>query len=69
MQEFDDRRWGPLEPNHLDYENTQILFIGESIGEVSKAVEGNGTDTIEEMEDLEEENEKRVESLQGEAHP
>lgn len=53
----------PLEPEHLDYEGTQFLVIGEGLGSFGKAVEEMSKDKKddgkekpeEEMEKLEEE--------------
>jgi len=63
MQKFRGLRWMPLEPEVLDYDNTQILIIGEGMGSVEKAMEeqeGDAKNTakdapIEEMEKLEDE--------------
>jgi Sec-independent protein translocase protein TatA len=53
----------PLEPELLDYQNTQVLIIGEGMGELRRAVEEQKEDAKddekekpeEEMEKLEEE--------------
>ncbi len=62
----------PLQPKHLDYENSQILIIGEGMGEIGKAAEQSSKDEkhdkdtpLEEMEKLEHEDELRVEHLKG----
>ena len=72
LDEFRGLRWMPLQPRHLDYENTQILLIGHKEGALEKAAdqqvqdEGEGKDKlIEEMEKLEHEDELRVEHLKG----
>ncbi|PTB69024.1 hypothetical protein BBK36DRAFT_1166896 [Trichoderma citrinoviride] len=70
--EFRDLRWLPTKPHHLDYVNSQILMIGESSG-INKAlgVEGNGDkkankeEPLEEMEELEEQDLKRMQQLSG----
>ncbi len=64
-------RWLPLEPELLDYQNTQFLIIGEGLGNIEKAVEEMSKDAkdeekekpVEEMEKLEEEDHDRVENL------
>ena len=28
MQQFEGKRWGPLHPEHLDYEHAEVLLIG-----------------------------------------
>lgn len=63
MQKFRGLRWMPLKPEVLDYDNTQILIIGEGMGSVEKATEEQEDDAkesakdapVEEMEKLEEE--------------
>ncbi|KAF8862910.1 hypothetical protein BDZ45DRAFT_546956, partial [Acephala macrosclerotiorum] len=71
QKKFRNLRWAPLEPGMLDYDRTQILFIGEGMGEFGKAVEEQEKDKkdpekenpSEEMEQLEEEDDARVEKL------
>ena len=58
MEQFRGRRWMNLLPEHLDYQFTQILFIGEK----SSAFVGD----VEELEKLEEQDEARVNHLKGE---
>lgn len=62
----------PLQPKLLQYTNTQFLLIGHSSSEIEKATElqpndqANEKDTsLEEMENLENEDELRVEHLKG----
>jgi hypothetical protein len=63
QKKFRNLRWSPLEPEMLDYENTQFLIIGEGFGQLGRAVEEQGKDKKddeketpeEEMEKLEEE--------------
>ena len=63
IKKFRNLRWIPLEPELLDYENTQFLVIGEGMGNVEKATEEQGKDKkdekkeapAEEMEKLEDE--------------
>ncbi|KAL2167648.1 hypothetical protein VTG60DRAFT_949 [Thermothelomyces hinnuleus] len=69
FEEFRSLRWVPTQPKHLDYVNTQFLLIGESSG-TDKALEPQKEDQeegkaepAEEMEKLEEEDEKRMKSL------
>lgn len=62
MKKFRDLRWMPLEPELLDYENTQFLLIGEGSG-YDKAIQeqdddrenGNKETPAEEMAKLEDE--------------
>ncbi|KAI9815166.1 MAG: hypothetical protein M1832_005568 [Thelocarpon impressellum] len=69
MQEFRGRAWMPLEPKLLDFDNCQILLIGEGEGAIEKASQAgaNGEHQketpLEEMEKLEREDEVRVEHL------
>lgn len=71
LDEFRSLRWMPLQPKHLDYENTQFLLIGHAEHALEKAAdqkdqEGEGKDQpIEEMEKLVHEDEIRVEHLKG----
>lgn len=63
----------PLEPELLNYQNTQFLIIGEGMGEMDKAVEEMSKDAkddekekpVEELEKLQEEDHDRVEHLKG----
>jgi len=63
QKKFRNLRWMPLEPALLDYEGTQVLFIGEGLGELGKSVEEMSKDAkddekekpVEELEKLEEE--------------
>ena len=62
----------PLQPKHLNYENTQFLLIGEGYGDFGKALElseedqGNDKETPrEELEKLEDEDGNRIERLKG----
>lgn len=73
LDEFRGRRWMPLQPNLLDFVNTQFLLIGESF---ETAVEGlprdekKGIDPPQaEMEKLEGEDEIRVKHLAGKFLP
>lgn len=71
QEEFSSLRWLPTKPAHLDYPNAQILFIGESSG-VEKATEPQKKDKeagkeepLEVLENLEEEDLKRMRDLPG----
>jgi hypothetical protein len=63
MDKFRGRRWMPLEPELLDYANTQFLIIGEGMGNIDAATKEMGQDKkddekekpIEEIQQLEEE--------------
>ncbi|KAJ9667752.1 hypothetical protein H2201_001938 [Coniosporium apollinis] len=74
LEEFHGLAWVPVQPKLLDYENTQILLIGEGTdGDVSKALEPSRKDVKhgdketpqEELEKLEHEDELRVQHLHG----
>lgn len=56
--QFRERRWMNLLPEHLDYQFTQILFIGERESII-------GEEVIDQLEKLEEEDEARVNHLKG----
>ncbi|OTB10212.1 hypothetical protein K445DRAFT_323255 [Daldinia sp. EC12] len=67
---FRSLRWVATQPEHLDYVNTQFLLVGESSG-IQKAAEpqkdqkDGQEDPIEELEKLEDEDTRRMKSLQG----
>lgn len=72
IDEFRNRSWMPVEPKHLDYENAQILLIGESfdsshaLDATSKDKKADDKETPqEELEKLEGEDESRVKNLRG----
>lgn len=73
MKQFRGLRWMPLVPELLDYENTQMLIIGEGMGEMDKATEEQEADKkdekketpSEEMDKLEEEDHARIQHLNG----
>ncbi len=54
----------PLEPELLDYQNTQFLIIGEGLGELGRAVEEQKKD---EKDDEKEKPEEELEKLEEEA--
>ena len=69
IDEFRGLAWAEVKPEYLDYENTQILLIGEN---TKKAVEPTKKDQKqgkvapkEELEQLEHEDELRVKHLHG----
>ena len=69
LEESRSLRWLPTKPAHLDYENAQMLIIGESSG-IDKAVEPQKKDQkagkdepLEVLENLEEEDTKRMKHL------
>ena len=63
QKKFRNLRWMPLEPELLDYVNTQFLVIGEGLGDFGRAVDemskdqkdGGKEKPVEELEQLEEE--------------
>jgi hypothetical protein len=63
QERFRELRWMPLEPQLLDYENTQVLLIGEGMDNFGHAADEMSTDKrdseketpVEELEKLEEE--------------
>lgn len=75
MEKFGDLRWAPAEPEFLDYPNAQFLMVGERQEELGKAgiaeagKEPHQKQPGEELEQLEEENEERMEHLDGESIP
>lgn len=75
LEKFGDYRWRPTEPDFLNYPNAQFLVIGEAQDQLGKAgeahVEDKGAekDPAEELDQLEGENEERVESLAGKLFP
>ncbi|KAI5210046.1 hypothetical protein E4T39_00473 [Aureobasidium subglaciale] len=72
IDDFRGRSWMPAEPKHLDFNNAQLLMIGESLDD-SHALEATSKDKNsddketpqEEIEKLEHEDELRVEHLKG----
>jgi hypothetical protein len=65
MDEFEGLKWGPVMPHHLDYQNAEVLFIGEKHFPDS----GGHQETGDELAQLEDEDEKRVKHLDGEYMP
>lgn len=70
-EKFGDLRWVPLEPEFIEYPNAQFLMIGEAENSLGKAATAEGNkepheqEPGQELENLEKENEQRVEALQG----
>lgn len=70
-EKFRDLRWVPLEPEFIEYPNAQFLMIGEAQDNLGKAATAEGgkqpheEEPGQELEKLEEENEHRVEALEG----
>jgi len=69
IEEFRGLAWSAVQPKHLDYANTQILLIGDNI---ESAVESTTKDKKhhketpqDELEQLEHEDELRIEHLHG----
>ena len=62
-KKFRDLRWIPLEPELLEYKNTQLLVIGEALGDLGKAVEEQSKD---QRDDKKEKPEEEVEKLEKE---
>ncbi|KAL4988278.1 hypothetical protein BDW68DRAFT_177002 [Aspergillus falconensis] len=72
LEKFGDLRWIPAEPELLDYPNAQFLMVGSAVGDLGKAATAEEGDKRpeeeqpeEELSKMEEENEKRIESLGG----
>ncbi|KAK4991408.1 hypothetical protein LTR66_003760 [Elasticomyces elasticus] len=72
MEEFRGLRWMGVQPKHLDYDNAQMLLIGEGQDDLGKAVEPSSKDQKhhketpeDEMNLLEDEDKRRVEHLHG----
>lgn len=70
QEKFRGLRWMPLEPEYLNYTSTQVLFIGEGQGSLEKATEIQSKDQeqgkddpLKQIEDLEHEDEIRVQHL------
>ncbi|KAI9828166.1 MAG: hypothetical protein M1826_006094 [Phylliscum demangeonii] len=72
LSDFRGRGWMPLQARLLDYTNAQILLIGEQSDDLAAALEPNPTDQkqhkttpLDEMEQLEHEDDIRVNHLKG----
>ncbi|KAJ5909755.1 hypothetical protein N7504_004398 [Penicillium tannophilum] len=70
-EKFGDLRWVPLQPEFIEYPNAQILMIGGATNSWGKAATAEGVkqpdeqEPGQELERLAEENEHRVENLEG----
>lgn len=70
-EKFGDLRWVPLQPEFIEYPNAQILMIGGATDSWGKAATAEGVkqpdepEPGQELERLAEENEHRVEHLEG----
>ena len=67
-----DLRWVPTDPDLINYPNAQFLMIGEAQGDLGKAAtaepgvkESGQEEPGEELGKFEEENEERIEALDG----
>ncbi|CAG8922151.1 unnamed protein product [Penicillium salamii] len=73
LKKFGDLRWVPLEPELLEYPNSQFLMIGEAQNDLGKAASSQGEklpheeEPGQELERLEDENEHRINTLSGDA--
>ncbi|KGO74579.1 hypothetical protein PITC_002240 [Penicillium italicum] len=71
LDKFEDLRWVPLQPEFLDYPNSQFLMIGEAQNDLGKAAFAMGgkqpheEEPGQELEKLSDENEHRVDALKG----
>ena len=74
LESFESYRWIPSAPEHLDYQNAQVLLIreGEGLGRAGSVEPGKAGDDLaneaeanfeEAMEELEGEDVKRMERL------
>lgn len=60
MKKFRGLRWMPLEPELLDYVNTQFLIIGEGLGDTGRAREEQAKDKKDENKETPEEELERL---------
>lgn len=65
MKKFRNLRWMPLEPELLDYVNTQFLVIGEGMGNVEKATEEQQKDENDEKKETPAEEVEKLEDEVG----
>lgn len=63
IKRFRNLRWLPLEPDFLDYENTQFIIIGEGLGNTNKAMEEQPKDK---KDDEKETPQEEIDQLDGE---
>lgn len=70
-EKFGDLRWVPMQPEFIEYPNAQILMIGEAMDSLGKAATADDNkkpgeaEPGQELARLAEENERRVDALQG----
>ncbi|KAI2694820.1 hypothetical protein DTO012A7_6451 [Penicillium roqueforti] len=73
LEKFGDLRWVPLQPEFLDYPYSQFLMIGSAQNDLGKAASSMGDkqpkeeEPGQELEKMADEDEHRVDSLQGDA--
>lgn len=71
QKKFGDLRWVPVQPEFLDYPNSQFLMIGEAQNDLGKAASSQGEklphedEPGQELEKLEDENKHRIDALSG----
>jgi len=65
QKKFRDLRWMPVEPELLEYERTQILFIGEGFGTFGNSLDEMSKDK---RDDEKEKPEEEIERLLDEDH-
>ena len=65
QKKFRELRWMPVEPALLEYENTQVLFIGEGFGNFGHSLDEMSKD---EKNDKKEKPEDEIEQLLDEEH-
>lgn len=71
-EQFADLRWVPTKPELIDYPNAQFLMIGSSQDELGRAASAEPREKKpeeeqprQELEQMEAENESRVDALKG----
>ena len=65
QKKFRGLRWCPLEPELLNYNNTQLLLIGEGFGVMGKAVEEINKDRKDDSKEKPEEEMQKLEDEVG----
>lgn len=65
--EFHGRRWAPLQPDHLAYDNSYLLLIGESHGADKILAEKDVAEELEELADVDLDRMHRLGSTEAEA--
>ncbi|EPE06967.1 hypothetical protein F503_03394 [Ophiostoma piceae UAMH 11346] len=64
---FHGRRWAPLQPEHLEYDSTYILLVGESHGAEKILAEQDVAEELEELADADLDRMRRLGSTEAEA--